>query len=168
MITFGRHTYINLPSDRFDPKVTIGSFCSIGAGVVFYGGGEHPPVFNRSAVSSYPFWEKGWGEYTKCGSRGDIVIGNDVWIGEDVRIMDGVHIGDGAIIGAMAVVTKDVPPYAVLAGNPGRVVKYRFAPEQIIKLLEIKWWNWSDDVIRERLSSFSNIDTFLSSLTQLT
>ncbi len=164
MISTDLHTYTAGIQERFDPIVRIGKFCSIAAGVVCYGGCEHPSVMNKKAVANFPFYEKQWGEYTHCGSRGEIRIGNDVWIGEDVRIMDGVTIGDGAIIGAMAVVTKDVPPYAIVAGNPGRVVKFRFDPDQIVKLLQIKWWDWSDEKIREMLPKLTDIDTFISSL----
>ena len=74
-------------------------------------------------------------------------IGNDVWIGANAFIGSGVTIHDGAVIGAHAVVVKDVPPYAVCVGNPGRVVKYRFEPEIITALLKLRWWDWPDEKI---------------------
>jgi acetyltransferase-like isoleucine patch superfamily enzyme len=95
--------------------------------------------------------------------KGDIKIGNDVWIGATSTIMSGVTIGDGAVIGAGSTITKDVPPFAIVAGNPGRVVKYRFTEEQIEKLLQISWWNWEELKIRENamLMWSSNIDEFI-------
>lgn len=76
-------------------------------------------------------------------------IGNDVWIGDNVIIKNGVKIGDGAVVGLGAVVTKDVPPYAVVAGVPAKVIKYRFSDEIISELLELEWWNLEEDVIRQ-------------------
>jgi virginiamycin A acetyltransferase len=72
----------------------------------------------------------------------DTVVGNDVWIGKDARILPGANLGDGVIVGAGAVVRGTVPPYAVVAGNPGRVVKMRFDPGTISRLLELAWWDW--------------------------
>jgi carbonic anhydrase/acetyltransferase-like protein (isoleucine patch superfamily) len=80
-------------------------------------------------------------------TKGDVVIGNDVWIGRGAFIGSGVHIGDGAVIGAQAVVMKDVPPYSITAGNPARHIKYRFDEATICKLLEIRWWDWTDEDI---------------------
>jgi len=96
--------------------------------------------------------------------KGDIKIGNDVWVGATSTIMSGVTIGDGAVIGAGSTITKDVPPFAIVAGNPGRVVKYRFTKEQIEKLLQIAWWNWEEDKIKENamLMWSSNIDDFIN------
>jgi serine acetyltransferase len=81
--------------------------------------------------------------------KGDIIIENDVWIGATATIMSGVKISNGAVIGAGSVVTKDVPPYAIVAGNPAKVVKYRFTEEQIEKLLSIAWWDWEEIKIRD-------------------
>jgi acetyltransferase-like isoleucine patch superfamily enzyme len=81
--------------------------------------------------------------------KGDIIIGNDVWIGAKSTIMSGVKIGDGAIVAAGALVTKDVEPYSVVGGNPAKLLKYRFDKQQIADLLEIAWWNWGEDKIRE-------------------
>lgn len=161
MITEGRHSYTGQNVEVIQPEVEIGNFTSISSQVHFFGITEHPPIFNRQAVSNFPFCELNWGEYPRGGSRGKIVIGSDVWIGEHAFLLGGVHIGDGAIVGAAAVVTKDVPPYAVVVGNPGRVIKYRFAEEQIEKLLEIKWWDWDDQKIRQMLPLMSDIDKFL-------
>jgi hypothetical protein len=95
--------------------------------------------------------------------KGDIKIGNDVWIGATSTIMSGVTIGDGAVIGAGSTITKDVPPFAIVAGNPGKIVKYRFTEEQIEKLLQIAWWDWGEDKIKENAMSMwsPNIDDFI-------
>ena len=89
------------------------------------------------------------------------MIGNDVWIGTRVMLLGAITIGDGAIIGAGSVVTKDVPPYAVVAGNPARVLHYRFPQEIINKLLEIKWWNHDEKWIREHAVMFRDINQLL-------
>ncbi|WP_442920484.1 CatB-related O-acetyltransferase [Methanobrevibacter sp.] len=73
------------------------------------------------------------------------MVGNDVWIGSDAKILSGTKINDGSIIGANSIVTKDVPPYAIVAGNPAKIIRYRFNNEIIEKLLEIKWWNFKEE-----------------------
>jgi virginiamycin A acetyltransferase len=95
--------------------------------------------------------------------KGDIIVENDVWIGAKSTIMSGIKIHNGAIVGATATVTKDVPPYAIVAGNPAKIVKFRFSPDQIDKLLKISWWNWTEDRIKtEAMLLWSdNIDTFI-------
>jgi serine acetyltransferase len=81
--------------------------------------------------------------------KGDITIENDVWIGAKATVMSGIKIGNGAVVAAGSVVTKDVPPYAIVAGNPAKIVKYRFDESQIEKLLQISWWNWDEGKIRD-------------------
>ncbi len=162
MITTGRHTYIGSgpATERFNPIVKIGNFTSIGAGTCFYGTCEHPQT-----VSTFPFTDKGWCDesiYPKTFSRGKIAIGNDVWIGEDVKILDGITIGDGAIIGAGAIVSKSIPDYAVAVGSPIRIDRWRFSVDQVIKLKDIAWWNWSDEKIKQELPYFGNIGEFIS------
>jgi acetyltransferase-like isoleucine patch superfamily enzyme len=83
-----------------------------------------------------------------------ITIGNDVWIGVEAMILDGVSIGDGAVIGARTVVTKDVPPYAIVVGQPGKIIKYRFDDETIKELLKINWWDFSDEKISDYIDFF--------------
>jgi acetyltransferase-like isoleucine patch superfamily enzyme len=95
--------------------------------------------------------------------KGNIHVGSDVWIGAKSTIMSGVTIGDGAIIGSTSTVAKDVPPYAIVVGNPARVVKYRFTQAQIDGLLQIQWWNWDEEKIKtEAMDLWSpNIDEFI-------
>ena len=90
-----------------------------------------------------------------------VIIGNDVWIGAHTTIVNGVRIGTGAVIGAGAVVTKDIPPYAIVVGNPAHVIKYRFSEDVIHKLLAIKWWNWSPEKILANEKLFLNIEKFI-------
>ena len=94
-------------------------------------------------------------------TKGDVVIGNDVWIGQNVSLRPGVTIGDGAIVGGGSVIVKDVPPFAIVGGNPTKVIRYRFTPEQIEKLLIIKWWNWSEDKIKRNYALFGDIEEFV-------
>jgi acetyltransferase-like isoleucine patch superfamily enzyme len=95
--------------------------------------------------------------------KGDIIIGNDVWIGAKSTIMSGVNIGNGAVIGSNSTITKDVPPYAIVVGNPGKIVKYRFTEKQIESLLKISWWDWTEDRIKtEAMNMWSNnVDEFI-------
>ena len=90
------------------------------------------------------------------GNRGDTVIGNDVWIGQKTTILPGVHIGDGAIIGANTVVSKDVPPYAIVVGDPGVIKKYRFDEETINLLLELKWWDKPIEEVKKLIPILSS------------
>jgi len=105
---------------------------------------EHASTYSALASRERLEREKGDSLLT---SKGSVVIGNDCWIGTEVMILSGVNIGHGAVIGARAVVSKDVPPYAVVVGNPARVVKFRFAEDIIERLLTLQWWDWSADKI---------------------
>ena len=102
-----------------------------------------------SSITTYPFNVFGgvWKEKTpdhlsQLPFKGDIIVGNDVWIGRESRIMPGVKIGDGSIVGAYSVVTKDVPPYSVIGGNPARLIKRRFEDDLIKMLLKLRWWDF--------------------------
>ncbi len=128
-------------------RLKIGNFCSIASDISILLGGEH----RTDWVTTYAFnvtWAGVAGHIEgHPKTKGDVIIGNDVWIGKGAMILSGVTIGDGAVIGAKAVVTKDVPPYAIVAGNPARIIRYRFDDETIRKLLAIAWWNWPDEKI---------------------
>jgi virginiamycin A acetyltransferase len=136
---FERRNVLFQGSDAAD-RLEIGRFCSIASGVrLVMNGANHP-----DAGTTYPFWifGRGWHESAQPRFRGPLRIGNDVWIGTDAWIVAGVTVGDGAIIGARAVVTRDVPPYAVVAGNPAREIRRRFDDATIARLLALRWWDW--------------------------
>lgn len=161
----GDHTY-GIPDIIDGPhgEVIIGKFCSIAIGVSIVAANH-----NIKFVSTYPFktiWNDQWrflGDVSDHTSKGKTVIGNDVWIGKSAFIMNGVTIGDGAVIGAGSVVTKDIPPYAVVGGNPARVLKFRFEQHIINKLLQIKWWDWDEETIDDFLPLImsENIELFV-------
>ena len=141
-------------------KLVIGKFCSIACGAKFiFTSANH----TLKSLSTYPFpiFFEEWGldsaNITDAwDKKGDIVIGNDVWIGYEAVILSGVTVGDGAIIGARAVVTKDVPPYTIVGGIPARYIRRRFDEETVTKLRELKWWEWSDEKIKENLSAIQS------------
>lgn len=135
-VEIGKKTYaaINLVDYSLaDTKLKIGSYCSIAPGAVFLLGGEH----NLHTVSTYPFKAKLFGVEREAGSKGDIVIKDDVWIGQNVVICSGVTIGQGAVVAAGSVVTKNVEPYAIVGGNPAKIIKYRFNEKLRNDLLNI-------------------------------
>lgn len=148
----GKWTYCGPDLVIDNEKTVIGAFCSIGCRVVI-GHGEHPTHFLSSNPYLYLDGLKWKSDKTPVHNEycifDPIVIGNDVWIGDGAFIKNGVHIGDGAVIGARSLVTKDVPPYAIVAGIPAKVIRYRFSPEIIERLQASQWWNLDDEVIRE-------------------
>jgi len=134
-------------------KLIIGNYCSIGSGAVFMMAGNQG--HRTDWVSTFPFhfqaniFKDSKNPYKKSG---DTIVGHDVWIGSEAMIMAGVTIGSGAVIASRAVVTKDVEAYAVVGGNPAEVIKYRFSAEEIEKLLKLKWWDWSEEKIKENVT----------------
>lgn len=142
-------------------QISIGRFCSIGDNVVVHLFGGH----NYKNITTSPLMPLcgDYRKYIKPVKSENVVIGNDVWIGNDVKILSNVSIGDGAVIGANAVVAKNVPPYAIVVGNPGKVVKFRFSEDQIENLLKISWWNWSHDKIKQTIELLlaDDIDEFI-------
>ncbi len=165
-VMVGRHTYgvhrNMIAGASADAPVTFGSFCSIGPDVTVFAKVDHP----INLVSTYPF--KTMMLHPEQGNqdavtKGGITIGHDVWIGARAMVMSGVTIGHGAIVGAGAVVAKDVPPYAVVVGNPGRIIRHRFDEDTIEQLLKLCWWDWPDEKIEEHEELFYGpIEDFLA------
>lgn len=121
-------------------RIVLGRYTSIALGCRFIIDAEHNPAWVTTTPPPEPV--AGYN-----ATKGDIVIGNDVWVGVHATILSGVNIGDGAVVGACSVVAKEVPPYAIVVGNPARVVKYRFAENVIEQMLAIRWWDWSPEQI---------------------
>jgi acetyltransferase-like isoleucine patch superfamily enzyme len=150
--TCGRESYHNGNfAIRGRGKVTVGNFCALGAEVklILSNHNYHFPSIQ------YSLYNRLFGEVPYEKKPGRIDIGHDVWIGDNVIVLPNVRIGNGACIGAGAVVTRDVPDFAIAAGNPARILKYRFSEQQIEKLNEIKWWLWDDaEILRNRAFFF--------------
>jgi acetyltransferase-like isoleucine patch superfamily enzyme len=143
--TIGDDTFGN-PKIRFvsaGTKLSIGRYCSIADGVEILLGGNHRTDF----VTTYPFgalgdlWRGAESRDDLQSTNGDVIIGHDVWLGSQSLILSGVTIGHGAVVAARAVVTKDVPPYAIVGGNPAKLIRYRFDETTIKRLLVCAWWN---------------------------
>jgi virginiamycin A acetyltransferase len=161
-IEIGEYTYYDTFGDplafeseavlyAFGPeRLIIGRFCAIAAGVRFVmPGANHADV----GPSTFPFgifgppWDETMDIVMSAPSRGDTVVGHDVWLGYSALVLPGVTIGHGAVVAAASVVTRDVPPYAVVAGNPARVVRSRFSDEDVERLLRAAWWNWPTELV---------------------
>lgn len=159
-VTIGRYSYVG--NDCFMVKVHMGSFCSI-ADRCCIGGARHP----IERVSTSPVFHEGNNvmkknfQYFQLDEMPLTVIENDVWIGIGSIIKSGVTIHNGAVIGAGSVVTHDVPPYEIWAGNPAHRIRKRFDDDTIEKLLKIGWWNFKDKKIAKISNSFDNIDAFI-------
>lgn len=158
----GRCSYMGC---RCEISATIGRYCSISSYVRVIKG-MHPsscwvstsPVFFSTARQC----GKSYVETTLFNEISkETKIDNDVWIGYGALLIGGVHIGNGAIVAAGAVVTKDVPPYAIVAGVPAKIIKYRFEKDQIEMLEKIAWWNKDEDWVLKYANKFKNIETFL-------
>ncbi|MGI0118213.1 Vat family streptogramin A O-acetyltransferase [Zooshikella sp. RANM57] len=173
-IVVGDYTYYDDPEgpSRFEnnvlyhfpfigDKLIIGKFCAIAKDVKFIMNGANHKI---SGFSTYPFqifgqgWEKVMPNPGELPFKGDTIVGNDVWIGYESTIMPGVTIGNGAIIASKSVVTKDVPDYCIVGGNPAQIIKYRFDQNTIEQLLNIAWWNWSAEKITQHLPSVVGCD----------
>lgn len=140
------HNNVLFNYPEFGDRLIIGKFCAIASGTKFIMGAANHRI---SSITTYPFNVFGgvWKEKTpdhlsQLPFKGDIIVGNDVWIGRESRIMPGVKIGDGSIVDAYSVVTKDVPPYSVIGGNPARLIKRRFEDDLIKMLLKLRWWDF--------------------------
>jgi virginiamycin A acetyltransferase len=156
-IKIGRYTSLWGPNldihSNQNASVTIGNFCSIARNVTFQ-------TFNHNfkKPTSYfigqNFFDEKWAN--EKVSKGNIILNNDVWIGTHCIILTGVTIRNGAIVAANSVVTKDVPPYGIMAGSPAKLIGYRFEPSVIQQLEELAWWNWSDEKIAKNKAFFEN------------
>lgn len=164
-IIVGDYTYYDDPDDptaferenvlyAYGPeRLIIGKYCALATGVRFLMAGANHPTMG---VSTFPFAIFGgqWRERTvdlvyDMPNRGDTVVGNDVWIGYRATIMPGVTIGDGAIVATGTLVTKDVPPYGIVGGNPATVIRSRFGEADVARLLRSAWWDWPVELVTE-------------------
>lgn len=155
----GTDFHYNLPQKT---HVLIGNYCQIAHDTVFEIGQNH--IF--SGVSPYPF-DQVLGEENVFAHRAPVnkqqlVIGHDVWIGSGVRIIKAVQIGNGAIVGSGSVVTKDVPPYAIVGGNPAKIIRYKFSPEIIEAMDKIKWWYWPLAKVKANRQYMENVEEFIA------
>lgn len=150
IVKVGNYTYGNLyvHISNTERLITIGNYCSIAENVCFVLNSDHP----LHCISTFPFKTivLGLPNY-EVVSKGDIIVDDDVWIGYGATIMSGVHIGQGAVVAAGAVVTKDVPPYAIVGGVPANVIKYRFEPDMIEKLLKIDYSKLTKEDIEKHI-----------------
>lgn len=165
----GHGSYGGLQVLEFGEGATlyVGAYCSFARGVQVFLGGEHCTEW----VTTYPFSALDSRFASIKGhpkTRGDVRIGNDVWIGREAMIMSGVTVGDGAVVGARAVVTRDVAPYAIVAGNPATFVRYRFSEEIITRLLAVGWWRWPERRVEAAVPLLlsNDIEAFLEAAEQ--
>ena len=162
-VEVGEYTY-GLQRECFvayhpDDRVQIGNYCSIGDGVRFVFG-EH----RTDRVTTFPLRAVCFNEvpHADALSKGNIVVGHDVWISAGAMILSGLKIGNGAIIAAGAVVTKDVPPYAIVGGVPARLIRMRLSEAQVAALEKIQWWNWPIEKVRANVEYFyGDVDAFI-------
>lgn len=174
-VQVGRHSYYSgyyhehsfekcvryLRADDRADKLIIGNFCSIGSGAQFIMGGNQG--HRTDWISTYPFfYVPNMPDFNgACDGHlmaGNTVVGHDVWIGAEAVIMPGVTIGNGAVIGMRAMVTHDVEPYSIVAGNPAKVIRKRFSDEEIAMLQEMQWWDWSDSQLHDVMPILSSGD----------
>jgi acetyltransferase-like isoleucine patch superfamily enzyme len=162
----GKYSYCGYDCEIINAK--IGNFTSIANNVVI-GGANHPMDW----VGMSPVFYEGRDSITKKFSKFKLDepkvchIGNDVWIGRSSIVISGVSISDGAVIGAGSVVTKDVPSYAIVAGNPAKFIRSRFDDETINQLIKIKWWSFSDSKLQSIAHTYNDIKLFINTINNL-
>jgi acetyltransferase-like isoleucine patch superfamily enzyme len=157
---YGSHTRIN--------HASVGRFCSIGS-YASIGLWSHPVDRN---VSSHPIFYSAigqaggvrWVEESVQKESQPVKIGHDVWIGDYAMVRGGVSVGNGAVVGAGAMVTRDVPAYAIVGGVPAKVIRMRFSEEEIVRLQAAAWWNIAEDKLRSKISAFADLNRFLTSV----
>lgn len=163
----GRNTYIGSKTSL--PNCKIGRFCSISGNVQVISATHPADMFVSTSPVFYSVRKQCGNTFVKTNKFDEMlsvdgknaIIGNDVWIGKNAIIKGGVTIGDGAIVAMGAIVTKDVPPYAIVGGIPAKIIRYRFGPEQISKLLEFQWWNKNEEWLKKNVNVFEDINIFL-------
>ncbi|GGL06527.1 acetyltransferase [Nocardia jinanensis] len=166
LIEVGEFSYYDDPDDpttfetrnvlyHYGPeKLIIGKFCALATGVRFIMNGANHRL---DGPSTFPFptmggaWSRHIDLLSELPNRGDTVVGNDVWFGNGATVMPGVRIGNGAIIGAGAVVTRDIPDYGIVGGNPARLIRNRYDGSEIARLLAVAWWDWPVEHITEHV-----------------
>jgi virginiamycin A acetyltransferase len=144
-------------------KLVIGKFVQIAHGATFITSSANHPMGGFSTFPFRIFNPETMGDYASLPAR-DTIVGNDVWIGTRATIMPGVTIGSGAIVAAGSVVTRDVPAYAIVGGNPAAIIRMRFDAAVIDKLIETAWWDWPVERIRDRLAALEtgNLEDLLA------
>lgn len=163
-VVIGRGTYASsqplLRAHHAQNKIIIGNYCSLAHDVTIFAGGNHPYHYITTHPLKLHFGLADFEEWSKdCGDETDkTIIGHDVWLGHGATILSGVTIGNGAIVGARAVVASDVPAYAIVVGNPAKVIRYRFDEKTILKLQEIAWWNWDEEKIKNHANLLCSSD----------
>jgi virginiamycin A acetyltransferase len=146
---FSRNVRYHFPFSR--ARLRIGRFCALAHGTTFVMSDANH-VLSGASTFPFPILGGAWAGSMPLAAmpfpdRGDTVVGHDVWLGYESLVLPGVTIGHGAVVGARAVVSRDVPPYAVVAGNPARVVRQRFAPDDVARLLALAWWDWPAEAL---------------------
>ncbi len=142
-------------------RLVIGRYCALARGVRFIMGAAN---HRRAGVSTFPFpmfggdWLAHMDLFADRDFPGDTVVGNDVWLGYESAVLPGVRIGDGAIVAARSVVASDVPPYAVVGGNPARLIRHRFTEDETARLMEVAWWDWPVDVVSKNVATIMSGD----------
>jgi len=166
LIEVGEYSYYDDPDEptafetrnvlyHYGPeKLVIGRFCALGTGVRFIMNGAN---HRMDGPSTFPFpmlggsWAENFDLLTDLPVRGDTVLGSDVWFGYNVTVMPGVRIGHGAVIASGSVVVADVPDYGIAGGNPAKLIRTRYSDDDIVRLLEVAWWDWSAEHITEHV-----------------
>jgi acetyltransferase-like isoleucine patch superfamily enzyme len=171
-VNVGRHTYGHDASTfcvfMRGATIDVGAFCSIAPHVRILAGSEHVMTRATTFPMNALLFDPSAGNALDAIDRGTTRIGNDVWIGVGAIVLSGICVGDGAVIGAGAVVSKHVPPYAVVVGNPARILRYRFDEETSQRLLRLQWWEWSDEEMLTLRGAFTaGIEVFLEQAERL-
>ncbi len=161
--SFDKHSFCGYNCNIIN--ASIGAFCSL-ANNVSIGGASHPVHFVSTSPVFLSHKDSVKAKFSKHDYNPQIqtIVGHDVWIGEGAFIKAGVKIGHGAVIGMGSIVTKDVPPYSIVGGNPASLIRYRFERELIDALLELQWWNWSDDMLSEYAAFFDDPKKLITSV----